>query len=578
MYMNKICQNCNTTFILDDLDMGLLIKLKVPEPTFCPECSHQRRFAWRNTHSLYHRPDSITGENLISIYHPETQMNVVNQKYWWSDAWDPMDYGRDFDFTRDFFSQWHEFRNEIPFQSLSNSKAVNSDYCNVAEESYDCYLISACWKNERTMYADSIVEDKDCMDLYVVNKSEYCYEDVYCSNSSRLFYSEKSQSCVNSYFLYDCKNCTDCFMSSNLRNKSYVFYNQQLSKEDYQEKTAALKLGSYTQIENLKRDFEKLKTQAIHKFAVITNSDNVTGNQLDRVSNSFNVFDVSENVKDCSNLYWCVKNVFETLYTNAVGMIENSYEMNDAGVGGSFCRFSSVVYSSNEIDYCFNCYNSNDLFGCIGLRSKSYCIFNKQYSKEEYFELLPKIKQHMMNMPYVDKKGRVYKYGEFFPIELSPFAYNETIAQSFYPLTKEKALALGYTWRDQEGKTYVPTQNKDTLPDTISEVTDSILADIIECAGKASNDRCPTAFKITENELAFYRRFNIPLPRFCYQCRHKARFSKRNPLKLWSRTCMCEKTGHIHGTEKCTTEFKTSYAPERTEIIYCEKCYQQEVI
>lgn len=572
------CQNCNKEFFLDQTDLDLLEKLKVPHPTFCGECSHQRRFAWRNTHALYHRPDSVSGKDLISIYHPLTKMNVVDQKYWWSDEWDPLSYGRDFDFSKDFFSQWRDLRDAIPFQALSNSKAVNSEYCNVAEESYDCYLISASWKNERVMYSDSLVEVKDSLDLLFANKVEFCYEDLYCSSSSSLFYSEKCSSCVDSFFLYDCKNCTNCFMSSNLRNKSYVFYNEQLTKEGYQQKLKELNLGSYRQIQELKEDFLSLKIKSIHKFAIIVNSQNVTGDNLDSVANCKNAFDVLDNVKDSSNIYWCVKNIFDIMYCNAVGTIEGSFEMNDAGVGGSFCRFSSVVYTSNEIDYSFNCYNCHNLFGCIGLRNKSYCILNKQYTKEEYFELVSKIKQHMVNMPYCDEKGRIYKYGEFFPIELSPFCYNETIAQNFFPLTKEEAIKKGYRWREKESKNYIITKTKNDLPDDIKDVTDSILDEVIECENKDYNDRCTTAFKLTPNELSFYKRFSIPLPRRCYQCRHKTRFEKRNPLKLWTRTCMCKKTDHIHGTQKCNTEFETSYAPERLETIYCEKCYLLEVV
>lgn len=573
-----ICQNCKEGFILNQDDINLLLKLEVPSPTFCPSCSHQRRFAWRNTHSLYNRPDSVTGDNLISIYHKDTKMNVVDQKYWWSDAWDPMDYGRDFDFSKDFFSQWRDLRDQIPFQALSNSKAINSDYCNVAEESYDSYLCSASWRIERTMYSDSLVETKDCIDLYIANKTEFCYENIYCFNSSKVFYSEKINACLDSYFLYDCKNCSNCFMSSNLRNKNYVFYNQQLGKEEYFKKIQEFNLGSYKKIQELKEDFKKLKLESIHRYATIISSTNSTGDNMDHVTNSYSVFDVSDNIKDCSNLYWCVKNVFETMYTNAVGMIETSFEVNDAGVGGSFCRFSSVVYTSNKIDYSFNCYNSHDLFGCIGLRNKSYCILNKQYTKEEYFEILPKIKKHMVDMPYVDKQGIVYRYGEFFPIELSPFAYNETVANSFYPLEKEVAINKGYLWRDKENKNYVPTQNKETLPDDITEIDESILDDIIECSEKKINDRCTTAFKITQDELNFYKRFSVPIPKMCYQCRHKKRFEKRNPLKLWERSCMCIRKGHTHGDQKCTEVFETSYSPDRKEIIYCEECYKREIM
>ena len=77
-----------------------------------------------------------------------------------------------------------------------------------------------------------------------------------------------------------------------------------------------------------------------------------------------------------------------------------------------------------------------------------------------------------------------------------------------------------------------------------------------------------TAFRILPEDLKFYRRMNLPLPRLCPNCRHYQRLKQRNPLKLWHRKCM---------KEGCTNEFETSYAPNRPEIVYCEKCYQQEV-
>ena len=93
--------------------------------------------------------------------------------------------------------------------------------------------------------------------------------------------------------------------------------------------------------------------------------------------------------------------------------------------------------------------------------------------------------------------------------------------------------------------------------------------------GKGEHN-CTIAFRILPDELKFYKQTNIPIPVYCPNCRHYQRLSQRNPLKLWHRQCMCEKENHIH-KGKCSVEFETSYAPDRPEIVYCEKCYQQEV-
>lgn len=575
----KNCQNCKQNFTIESDDFAFYDKIKVPPPTFCEPCRRQRRLTFRNTHSLYKRKDSFTSKDILSIYSPDKKLVVIDQKDWWGDGWDPMDYGSEYDFSKPFFTQWRELRDRTPLQSLSNSKAVNSDYCNVAEESYDCYLISACWKSERVMYSDSIHITKDSSDLHVVFRSEFCYDDVSCADSSRLFYSQDTHASVDSYFLYDCKNCVNCFMSSNLRNKSYVFRNQQLSKEEYAEKIKSINLGGYTEVQKLRKEFFEMKKNAIHRFAHILNSHNVTGDNVEHAKNCFNCFNVTDGVEDCKNIWWGgmkAKEVFDS--GPGVGDGQLMYETFDTGIGAYRNLFTSVVYNSLDVEYSFNCYNCSNLFGCIGLRNKHYCILNKQYTKEEYLELIPKIKQQMMDVPYTDNGGRVYRYGEYFPVELSPFCYNETVAQDYFPLTAETTEKISFAWKSKEEKNYIPTIETKNIPDKIQDAPDSILDEIIQCEHKGEcADRCTTAFKIIKDELIFYRRFNIPLPRLCYGCRHARRFNMRNPLKLWHRSCMCNQQNHEH-QGICPNEFETSYAPDRSEKIFCERCYQQEVM
>jgi hypothetical protein len=198
------------------------------------------------------------------------------------------------------------------------------------------------------------------------------------------------------------------------------------------------------------------------------------------------------------------------------------------------------------------CYHSKDLFGCVGLNQKQYCIFNKQYTKEEYEKLVPKIIEHMQ------KTG---EWGKFFPIEISPFGYNETVAQEYLPLTKEEAQARGYNWKDKDKKEYQPQSYE--LPDSIDEIDKGILDKVLAC------ESCGKNYKIIPHELMRLKQFKMPAPRLCFDCRHEARMNLRNPRILYHRQCM---------NEGCANEFETTYAPERPEKIYCEDCYQKAVI
>ncbi len=576
----RTCQNCKSEFVIEPEDFNFYEKIKVPPPTFCPECRTIRRLCFRNEMSLFKRPCNFHGhkEILISAFHPDEKLVVYDLKSWWGDGWNPLDFGREYDFSKSFFAQWRDFRDSFPLQALSNSNAVNSDYCNVADDSKNCYLISGSESCEQTMYSNRIIKVKDSLDLYIVNRSELCYDDVYCFDCYRVLYSINCKNCVDSYFLYDCVNCVNCFGCSNLRNKSYCLWNQQLTQKEYKEKIKGLNLNSRQAILNFKKEFNKLYINSIHRFANQVKTINSTGNNLIGAKDCKYCFDLDGQIENSKNVHWgglSIKDVYDG--GPGIGNTELAYEMFDTGLGSHRSLCTSVVYGSSDVEYSFNCYNSSNLFACFGLRSKKYCIFNKQYSKEEYERMVNKIKDQMNEIPYIDKNNRTYRYGEFFPIELSPFAYNETVAQDYFPITKEIAEKMGYKWRDKIKNEYNVTLNSKNIPDNLNETNASILKEVIECANNGKdNGRCLGVFRILENELNLYKRIGVPVPNLCFACRHAERLSKRTSLKLWRRQCMCEKEGHGH-KGRCQVEFETSYAPDLPEIVYCEKCYQKEV-
>ena len=250
------------------------------------------------------------------------------------------------------------------------------------------------------------------------------------------------------------------------------------------------------------------------------------------------------------------------------------------GSNVSNVKFSTQSpHNARNLTYCVFCFPSNaDLFGCVSLRRKQYCILNKQYTKEEYEELIQKIIKHMSEMPYVNQRGIVYKYGEFFPSEFSFLPYRTTAAYEFFPLTEKEAVEKGFVWYETEKQDYKVTLKNQDIPDDIKDVDEDILNQVIECAhnGKCKHE-CTGAFRVIKMELDFLKRMNIPLPRLCTNCRHYERLSLRNPPIFHNRKCMCDKTNHFHGEHKCEIEFETSYASNRPEMVYCEKCYQQEV-
>jgi hypothetical protein len=550
---NRTCQNCKKDFTIEPDDFSFYEKIKVPPPTFCPECRRQRRLSWRNDYVFYNRECDLCKRKIISIYSHDSPQVIYCNKCWWSDSWDPKSYAIDFDFTRPFFEQFKEFRESIPTLALVNDNGTGSTNCEYVQNvqySKNCYMAMVSWKIENCMYFSYGAEAKDAVDsMGIFSKSEGIYEALYSGDCYGSKYIQNCNSLMNCMFCYDCRGCSDCFMCVGLRNKKYFIKNKQYNRLDYEKIISDYSLDSWSGVKKAEKEFNEFLITKPIKYANLTNCIDCTGNNIPNSKNSKNVFHLRR-AEDCK-------------YLENGDTEKDSY---DLCVGGelSLCYegltpdnssrvfFTNYVWKSMDILYSDFCMSSNNCFGCVGLKHGEYSIFNKQYSKEEYFYLLDKIKKHM------EKMG---EWGEFFPMNISPFAYNESMAMLSFPLSKEEVLNRGLKWQDNIQQ----TRNKTTqsnIPDRIGDVSDLIVGEILECL------ICKRNYKIIQEELNFYRKWSIPIPRYCFFCRLSRRFELRGPSKLWHRKCMCE---------GCNNEFETSYAPERPEIVYCESCYQKEV-
>ena len=371
-------------------------------------------------------------------------------------------------------------------------------------------------------------------------------------------------------------NCHDCFGCINLRHKQYCVFNKQLTEEEYKDFLKKANLGSHEALEEIKKKVNEHYLKFPRRYMHGQNNENVRGDYLDRSKNVQESY-LSKDLEDCGYCQLILFMPARDCYDIAVAGGELCYELEEGGgYGVKFAWWAAPKsikarqYGLSDMEYCMNCYNSSYLFGCVGLQDKQYCILNKQYTEKEYKELVPKIIKYMSEMPYTDKKGREYKYGEFFPAEISPFAYNETIAQEYFPLTKKEALERGYAWRDTEKKNFQITKTHDKLPDNIKDVDDSILKETISCphAGECKHG-CSGVFRLIPQELEFYKKFHLPLPRMCHNCRHYERIAKRNPLHLWKRTCTCSgKTIGKRFVRECWRSFSQRWPlPERDRDI-----------
>jgi len=550
---NKICRKCKNEFTIDQNDWNFYERMKVPTPENCPTCRQQQRMLFRNFKTLYKRPSSKSGEMIISMYNSDVPFPVWSISEWWADDWGAETYAMNLDFSQPFIRQVGELANKVPRFSIMNTKSENCEYSNMVLASKNCYLNFGCTYNENCDYGHIVWNSIDCVDNLYIFKCELCYECIDCVNSNKLFYSQECESCADSIGLYDCRDCVNCIGCVGLRHKSYSIFNEQVTKEKYQEF-----LSKYPIEEEASRIYilgkrEELRKKLPARAVFGSHNTNVSGDHIYGAHNVHKSFDI-KNGGENSRYCYTVNKPIESFDISFTVGIEYGYQILTGG-GSNNMISTHLNFDSNYTYYSDTCYNCKNCFGCFGLRNKEYHILNKKYEKEEYERLIPKIIENLK------ESG---DWGNFFPVEMSPFGYNEAIVNEYMPLDKEDALAQGFKWRDEIPHTKGQENcSYNDLPKDPKDYNDEdLLGKILKC------EVCDKNYRFISREIAFYKRMNLALPVKCFNCRHQARMNARNPRILNEVICV-----------SCGKNTQTTYPKEKHKIykIFCEDCYKREV-
>jgi hypothetical protein len=596
--MKKACLQCRNQFEVLDEDRVLLDrlspvvkgrKLSLPEPTHCPDCRQQRRLVWRNERHLYKRGCDLCSKQMVSLYSEGVEFPVYCKECWWSshstgsgDGWSGFDYGLDFDFNRSFFEQFGELLRSVPRIGMIHIDCENSDYSQFCSGMKNCYLVNSAVEDEDCLYSHQINWCRDMCDCSFCYDSELCYESIDSRNCYRCSFVQQSERCENSSFLYNCQGLKDCFMCVDLSNKQYCIKNQQYSKEEYHEKVKEFRFTPDS-FDRVKDYFEDFKSRFPRKYANLVQCENCVGDYLRNCKDAYHSFDAI-NVEDGRYIWTSIgcKDSMDSIY------IAKDAELSYEGVSviaGHMLLFTEYCWESSNTFYSSHCFQSNDIFGCVGLKKQKYCILNKQYSKEEYEELVLRIVESMRQPrpplslrdisplsggeQLIDSalQNQVCEWGEFFPYQLSPYGYNETVASEFYPLSREEVLGKGWNWKDEEWKEYqVQTY---IVADLISDVGDDVVGQVLVCW------QCQKNYRLIQQELSFYKKLGVPVPVRCHNCRHENRMSLRNKRRLFDRQCgECGKeVVSAYGTGLQVHTQRLGEPLEPAIQVLCEECF-----
>ncbi|OGF51405.1 hypothetical protein A3I27_00190 [Candidatus Giovannonibacteria bacterium RIFCSPLOWO2_02_FULL_43_11b] len=551
----RVCRFSGEKFYVRPEDVEFYKKMRVPLPTLSPGERFRLMLASWNSYFLFNTTSAFSGKKIVTQFPPNTQYKVYEHQHWFSGNWDAIEYGTEYNSGKNFFDQFKELKLRVPRPSLFvDNTNVNSDYTNDSVYLKDCYLVFNSNDSENCHYSIGLARSKDCFDVFDVFSSTICYECFESFELYNCFFVEYSKNCLDSYFLYNCRNCINCFGGINLRNKKYIFFGEQLTKDEYDKKFSEINLGERGVLKQFIKKFEELKRGAIHRPNHNEKSVNVHG---DYITNS----------KNCHHSYFAEKSENSAYLIGTHGAKE-CYDV--TAIDAEFCNFcggvirgyrilfSEMVEDSHDLEYSNLCFNCHDIFGCIGLRNKSFCIFNKQYEEDEYWKIVDGIKTKML------KDG---EYGEYFTPKLSPFPYNISLMASYKGYDNiDVAQKLGY-WvedvKEEAAEIVGDIIDSDQVPENINDTNYDILNKII--FDRKNNKK----FRYTKAELDFHKKYNIALPIDHFTARLKEKRDKFGSivLEFFERVC-----------PKCGKNFEAVYRQEDPRIVYCESCYLKEIV
>lgn len=286
-----------------------------------------------------------------------------------------------------FLKELQRLINSFP---KSHTHTLNSENCEYGDQLYFCKNMLYCFdcnKSADCLYGFNMYSSVNCVDCNYAINSQLCYEAVEaigCFNSNFLEY------CTNmrdSSFSYNCLNCNDVFGCVSLTNKSFCIFNRQLTEEEYKVQITKFRTlpaeKALAMLEELKQRYPLTQTRGIN------NVNSPYGNNIDNCKDCYLCFD-SSGLENCGYLYDCgtgCKYSYDGVFS---GDLELSYESIDSGTLFN-CSYAIWSGHCHDSSYILSCSDVKNCLGCTNLAHKEYCILNRQFTKEEYEKIAPKI-------------------------------------------------------------------------------------------------------------------------------------------------------------------------------------------
>ena len=438
--------------------------------------------------------------------HPTTERrgNIIDFESFSNDRWWLTDYGRAYNLTSSFFDQFRDLYREVPYPWLviypGSENCPYSDAILWSKNTYLCvWVINDC---ENILYSTVIKQGShNVLNSNRVLNGQNIYSCKWVTDGLNIYYSKYIYNCSNIWFGTSLINCEECILCDSVENKKYCIKNVVYPKERYFELKENI-LSSKSEFDHY---FSSLPEKTFYLASTNVSWENIIRSQdIDR---GFGIVEVHA-WNNLISVWWDGETTDMYDVYGSTPPCKHSYGCVGVGIGMEHAYLSANIVWWMHMYYSFFLVWCSYCFGCVWLQNKSYCILNRQYTKEARHEKVSEICT-IMEQEWV--------LGDFLPGSICPFYFNDTAAylidDSF---TKEEVEAEGFLRRDEKVKVDIPdgvevVHTKDLwqyehMEDGSWHIDNTILNKVIQ-------DEEWNVYRIVKMEYDFLVKHRLPIPR-----------------------------------------------------------------
>jgi len=552
----RICPLTGEKWQLDQEEIGWLKKLAVPASDFSPLARQQIMAGYMIGYQWWWQRHPDTKKPVLTFVHPATKIKVLPDVEW---------FDRDFssenqepDSNRSFFDQFRDLQLKVPLNATRNTEVPENSIAINSFGDINSYFNILNNGSKNSFFCIWTGKNEESAEMHNVEAGQ---RSVGVDDAARVFNSRYIRDCnniQNSAFLFLASDLEMCFGAVNRKRKKFMFFDEQLTEGEYKEKISSIDLSSRKEVEKWKVRFDQVMRECVWPAKMSFDDEGSVGEYLYNTRNCKYCFQCVKAARDLYRCSFIAADTFDNAYCICAYDVSNSIGCVDLDVSIN-CKFCYSCKSCQNLEYCMACYNCENCFGCVGLNRKQFYIFNKEYSEDEYWQLVDQIKCQMLDSG---------EYGQFFPLAFSPCYFPQSGAALYFGADEAIGKQLGALEFDPESEGAIgddlidksKTRSSKEIPDTAEEL------DPDEWVGvPIMDEEYGRRFAFLRPEIEFYRKFKIAPPNRHPVYRMQQMIRRANLAVFEEAVCTkCNKS---------LTVAKNLTFPERN--IYCKPCYRK---